>query len=424
MTARNRKTPKDAAKPGSVSIGRARVRIYHRKAERGRPPFWQVADYSSGKRRWRVFPTEAEAKAEAARIAHRLNALDHAGASMTGDDARDLARARASLEGVGLDVPAACALFAEACRVVGGHAALALAARDYAKRHVARPLPVGEAVADLLAAREAKGRSERLLQDYRHRLSKFSEHFQGRNLGDLDTAAIQAWVDGLAGRDGKPLGPQSRRNFATVASGLFEFARKRGAILENPCRDLDREKVRKGDVLFWSPQEAAAILDRLDPAAVPAFVVALFAGCRTAEVLRLTWASVDLAAGHVAVGGAVAKTQSRRLAPLPDNAVQWLRPLVGAPDARLFDGDPGQFAKLVTQACADAGVPRLANGARHSCITYRVALSGDVARVALESGNSPTMVHAHYRGLATADDAKTFFSIVPRAGKGVLREVA
>ncbi len=226
-------------------------------------------------------------------------------------------------------------------------------------------------------------------------------------------------MDGLAGRDGKPLGPQSRRNFATVASGLFEFHRKRGAILENPCRDLDREKVRKGDVTFWTPQEAAAILDRLDPAAVPAFVVSLFAGCRTAEVLRLTWAAVDLAAGHVAVGGAVAKTQSRRLAPLPDNARAWLGQFVGAPDARLFDGDPGQFAKLVTQACADAGVRRLANGARHSSVTYRVAVCGDVARVALESGNSPAVVHAHYRGLATAADAKAFFGLMPStSGKG------
>ena len=384
MPARTRTGAKDSEKKGSVSIGRARVRYYRREADRGRPACFQVADYSDGRRRWRVFATEAEAKGEAARIAHRLNALDAAGASMTGDDARDLARARASLEGLGLDVPAACALFAAACRAVGGHAALALAARDYAKRNVAQPLPVGEAVAQVLAAKQAKGRSEKLLGDYRHRLSKLAEHFTGRALGDITTADLQAWIDGLAGRDGKPLAAQSRRNFATVASGLFEFHRKRGVILENPCRDLDREKVRKGDVLFWSPQEAAAILAHLDPAAVPGFVVSLFAGCRTAEVLRLTWGHLDLAAGHVAVGGDVAKTQSRRLAPLPPNAIQWLRPLVGAPDAPLFAGRPLAFVRLVSQACAAAGVRRLANGARHSCISFKVALSGDVARVALE----------------------------------------
>jgi len=426
MKARTRTKAKDGTKPDSVSIGRTRVRFYFRKGERGRPPFWQVADYSDGKRRWRVFRTEDEAKAEAARIAHHLNNLDRAGAAMTGDDARDLARARASLEAAGLvlDVPAACALFAEACRVVGGHAALALAVRDYAKRHVAAPIPVAQAVSELLASKESKGRSERLLGDYRSRLSRLAEHFAGRNLGDITTADLQAWIDGLRSADGQPLAAQSRRNFATVTSGCFEFHRRRGAILENPCRDLDREKVRRGDVTFWTPQEAAAILAHLEPAAVPAFVVSLFAGCRTAEAVRLTWADVNLDAGHVVVGGAVAKTASRRLAPLSPNAAAWLRPRVGLPDAPLFPGDGVLLARAVTDACSKAGVRRLANGARHSCITFKVALSGDVARVALESGNSPAVVHAHYRGLATAQDAEAFFGIVPPAGESGVQLVA
>jgi hypothetical protein len=57
----------------------------------------------------------------------------------------------------------------------------------------------------------------------------------------------------------------------------------------------------------------------------------------------------------------------------------------------------------------------VANGARHSWVTYRVALTGDVARVALEAGNSPTVIHSHYRGLAKEDDAKRFFAIEPEA---------
>lgn len=424
MRARLGTKTKDGTKPSVVSIGRTSVTVYHRKADRGRPPLWQVADYSTGKRRWLVFRTPEEAKTEATRIAHRLNVLDHAGAAMTGDDRRDMVRAKDALEGLGLDVPTACALFAEAVRIAGGHANLTLAARNFAKRNLAQPLAVGAAVADMLASKESKGGSPRLLADYRHRLSKFAEHFAGRNLGDLDTAAIQGWVDGLVSSDGQRLAAQSRRNFATVVSGLFEFHRRRGAIPENPCRDLDREKVRREDVTFWAPQEADAILAHLEASAVPAFVVSLFAGCRTAEAVRLTWADVNLAAGHVIISGAVAKTASRRLAPLPDNASAWLRPLVGAPEAPLFRGDAVAFTRAVTEACARARVRRLANGARHSCITFKTALSGDVARVALESGNSPAVVHAHYRGLATSDEAKAFFAIMPPAQKSGVRLVA
>jgi hypothetical protein len=65
-------------------------------------------------------------------------------------------------------------------------------------------------------------------------------------------------------------------------------------------------------------------------------------------------------------------------------------------------------------ACKAAGVARIPNGTRHSAITFKVALTGDVARVALESGNSPSIVHAHYRGLATVENAKRFFAIMPR----------
>ena len=53
------------------------------------------------------------------------------------------------------------------------------------------------------------------------------------------------------------------------------------------------------------------------------------------------------------------------------------------------------------------------NGLRHSYISYRVAATRDVAAVALESGNSPTIIFQHYRELATEAEAAEWFSIVP-----------
>jgi hypothetical protein len=113
------------------------------------------------------------------------------------------------------------------------------------------------------------------------------------------------------------------------------------------------------------------------------------------------------------IAGTEAKTGSRRLAPIPKNAAEWLRPLSLPADAPLFAGGPSQLARAVSEACRATGTRRIANGARHSAITYRVALTGDVARVALESGNSPGVVHQHYRGLATETDARAFFAIRP-----------
>jgi integrase len=183
---------------------------------------------------------------------------------------------------------------------------------------------------------------------------------------------------------------------------------------DNPARDLERETVKRtGEIEFWSPLEAGTILGAVSREALPALVLAMFSGLRSAEVCRITWQDVNLDVGHVVISGNQTKTGSRRLAPIPANAIRWLRPLAGPPNARIFAGDSSQLARAISEACRDAVVPRIANGARHTAISFKVALTGDVARVALESGNSPAVVHQHYRGLATEIDAKEFFAILP-----------
>ena len=405
------------ARAGSitVTIGRNSARIYHRPADRGRAARWMIADYSSGKRRWQTFSDEKTARAEAARMVARLNAGDVEGAGMTGAERRDLQRATELVAPHRIDVPTACAIFAEAADLIG-HENLVAAAKAYARRApVARtPLPVGQAVLQLIEAKGARGRSERTLADLRSRLGRFAADHPGRHLAEFTTAGLQCWLDHLTGTEGAPLSALSRRNFAVAIGGLFEFHRRRGVVPDNPARDLERETVKRAEeIAFWSPREAAAILTAIQREALPALVLGLFAGLRSAEVCRLFWRDVDLGAGHVVIAGTEAKTGSRRLAPIPANAAEWLRPIAGTPDTRIFAGDPSQLARAISEACRASGTRRIANGARHSAITFAVALTGDVARVALHSGNSPTVVHQHYRGLATEADAKEFFTLLP-----------
>ncbi len=401
--------------PITVAIGRNSAKIYHRPADRGRAARWMLADYSTGKRRWQTFSDEKTARAEANRMVARLNAGDVEGAGMTGAERRDLQRATELVAPHKVDVPTACAIFAEAADLIG-HENLVAAAKAYARRApVARtPLPVGKAVLDLIEAKTARGRSKRSLSDLRSRLGRFAADHPGQNLAEFTTAGLQCWLDGLTGADGKPLSALSRRNFAVVVGGLFEFHRRRGVLPDNPAKDLERETVKRSEQIeFWTPQEANSILSAIASHARPALVLGLFVGLRSAEICRLSWRDVDLGAGHVVIAGTEAKTGSRRLAPIPANAAEWLRPLTGAPDAPIYAGDATQLARAVSEACRTSGTRRIANGARHSAITFAVALTGDVARVALEAGNSQQMVHTHYRGLATKTDARAFFEIRP-----------
>jgi len=49
-------------------------------------------------------------------------------------------------------------------------------------------------------------------------------------------------------------------------------------------------------------------------------------------------------------------------------------------------------------------------------ISHRVALTGDVARTALEAGNSAKMIFRHYREVVEAQTAEAWFAITPPEG--------
>ena len=60
------------------------------------------------------------------------------------------------------------------------------------------------------------------------------------------------------------------------------------------------------------------------------------------------------------------------------------------------------------------------NALRHSFITYRVAGTQDVNKVALEAGNSAQMIFRHYRELATPEQAGTWFAIMPNEATNIV----
>ena len=53
------------------------------------------------------------------------------------------------------------------------------------------------------------------------------------------------------------------------------------------------------------------------------------------------------------------------------------------------------------------------NGLRHAFCSYRLSVTQDLNRVALEAGNSPAMIHAHYKELVSSADALAWFNTLP-----------
>jgi hypothetical protein len=50
---------------------------------------------------------------------------------------------------------------------------------------------------------------------------------------------------------------------------------------------------------------------------------------------------------------------------------------------------------------------------RHSFCTYHFAAHANENQTAQQAGNSPAMIHAHYKGLATKADADKWFNVLP-----------
>jgi hypothetical protein len=54
---------------------------------------------------------------------------------------------------------------------------------------------------------------------------------------------------------------------------------------------------------------------------------------------------------------------------------------------------------------------------RHSFISYRIADVKSADQVALEAGNSPSIIFKHYRELTTEEQAVKWFGIMPKEGQ-------
>ena len=404
-TTPSRKPKQAETWPRKVTVGRESVSVYRRLTPLGNFAY-MVANYADGKRRFDSYATEADALDAAGKLARQLSARDTIGASMTREQSVEYASAIQSLQPLGLTLSAAVAAIVEAVKLTGDLPGVAAAARFYKAKHKSvTPKRVADVVAELLALKKARGAAARYLDDLQFRLEKFAEKFPC-NIGSVTTADVQAWLDGLK------LSSQSYANNRRCVHLLFEHGVARGYCLDNPAADVERPKIRNGEVKIFTPDETRKLLAAAPEDFLPCLALGLFAGLRSAEIERLDWKDIDLKQGHVVVGADAAKTASRRIVPIAENLAVWLAPYAGRTGG-LWPHGRDYFHKRQEATAKAAGVAWKANGCRHSFASYSFALCADAGRVAGYCGNSPGVIHRHYKQLCTPADAQKFFSIKP-----------
>ena len=215
---------KTGSKPIVLKVGNVQVKVYRSQRRKNGSTYDQfdVADYSTGKRRFVSFANEGDAREKATEIATRLANREAEVLTLSTGDRAAYLRAREFLQPTGVAIELAAAQFADAHKKLAGRS-LAEAV-SYFTRRIPTSLPrrtVTEVLKELLAAKTTDGASPAYLKDLEFRLGKLADAFQCK-IGSVTAVELNAFLRTLecSGR--------SRNNFRRAIGTLFNFAEVSG----------------------------------------------------------------------------------------------------------------------------------------------------------------------------------------------------
>jgi integrase len=397
------------SKPAAhVKFGSAVVPVY-RSASGNRTRF-TISFHRDGKRLRQTFPTLDAAKKEAQLVAQRIQAGMQHVTDMKPHDRDAFVTAKQMLESLGIPLVAAVEDYVRS-RKIAGTESLSAMATDYSQHFgkVTRRATVPEVVDHLLKSKAQDGASDRHLAQLRSVLRRFAAAHPVPIL-DVSSPDIDTWLRGFN------VSLTSRNSMLVYVKLLFSFALTHNYLPEGratAAESLKKVKAQGGDVEIYTPGQFRKILHAAPPHLVPLLAIGGFSGIRMAELARLDWNAVDLERRHIEVRAGQAKTSSRRLIPISDNLIEWLTPLPRT--GRVIASC--QFNKEVSALARALKIGWPHNVLRHSFISYRIAKVKSADQVALEAGNSPSIIFKHYRELTTEEQADKWFDILPKEGQ-------
>jgi integrase len=407
--------------PLRIRFRRAEVTIYGKTTGH---PFYRVAYRSAGRRALRSFAKYADAKAFAEQTVRELAAGFAPLAPREATEAHLIRQAIAQFaQATGERVGALQAVveYLDARRHLPPGLSLVEAVRRVGTLLASKPIAVDKAVEEFIAANAphpSANPSERVLSDkYAYNraiaLRAFAEAFPNTQLGDLTKAHIDTFFGSL-----DRLAPKTRNRYRAAVRQFIAWAARKDYLPPAhrlaEADGLRQERAVMGEIGFYTPSEFRALLGAADDQLRPLVAIAGLAGLRTVELLRLDWADVWRVPGHIEVSSGKAKTRQRRLVAICPALEAWLRPYRDR-TGRLWPGHEIRLHEHLRDLHENAGVERKANGLRHSFVTYHYALHNNENLTAAQAGNSPAMVHAHYKGLATHEQGKAWFAVAPES---------
>jgi len=404
--------------PRVVKVGNSSVKVYQTAHPRTRSGFVYVVAWRTPEGRKRKgFTSEARALNEARVIAEQLNSGLAQSSTMTATEREECVMARAFAREKGLPLISAMREWQSAFELTGGR--ILDAAKAWSQKHTSpkAAITVDEAVSLYIAAQRERGvkthlGAERTLCTDHSTAEQpsFRSRFGACKLAEISTDALAQWLEGFA----HPVTRNTRRKHIVA---LWRWCRRRGHLPVDATTVAERTDTAQEDtrqIGVVSADALRAVFDliaREHPHYVPTLALSAFCGMRSFEVHGQRWDDFDFERKFLRVTNAKPNTPARRQVPLCETALAWLAAY------RQNQGPVCQNLGIyqIRKICRKAGIDLAENGFRHTWISARVEITGDIPRTALESGTSVKMIHRHYRDLLRPEEAAAWFAVTPQS---------
>jgi integrase len=387
--------------------------------------YYRLSYTAAGKRRMQTFPQYSEAREAGERIVREI-AQGSQAASLSAGQSQDAIAAFERLEifrqstGRKFSLLGAVSEFVEAAGKLRGRS-LREAVAGYLQSVVTvKPKGIAEAVEEFIASRQHKSESQngkraQLSASYATHvnswLREFAATLPGTAVCDLSKEFLNAYMTART-----DVGSKNRNDRRAALKMFLTWTARQDYLPVNhrlfEADGMAREIVEAGDTDFFSDAEFQKLLANADADLRPVIAIAGLAGLRGQEIMRLEWADVWRVAGHIEVSARNAKTRQRRLVEICPALAAWLKPC-RTNTGKVFPLGVHVYQRGFLKLRKDLKIPDRNNGLRHGFCTYHFALHSNENSTAAQAGNSPAVIHAHYKGLATKADAQKWFAVKP-----------
>lgn len=241
----------------------------------------------------------------------------------------------------------------------------------------------------------------------------FKKEFGKKPVAGIGPDSIEKWLDGKGWR------PLNRRNYIRDLAMFFNWAKLHGHVTENPCDKVKRPIVQRSVPAIYTIDEVDRLLNtaRKHPELdlLSMYAIALFAGVRIREIVRMTREMIDWEEGEIRLPPHATKSGSPRNIDIFDSLRAW----IGGEAKRGPIVSPVNLRLRRQRLHSLAGVPMKRNALRHSFASYHSAKYRDPGALQLLLGQeTPSVLFRYYLNATRKADASEFFQSRPVGRKG------